>query len=75
MLLDFAMPKMNGVGAFEELIRIKPDVKVIHSSGYTEKVMRQRFPGPRPAGILHKPYKREDLKSELNRLLGSISSQ
>ena len=31
----------------------------------------ERFPGPRPAGILHKPYDMGILKAELNRLLGS----
>jgi CheY-like chemotaxis protein len=70
VLLDFAMPKMNGVEAFEELIRIKPEVKVILSSGYTEEVLLQNFPGRRPAGVLHKPYKTEELKGELERLLG-----
>jgi len=70
-LLDFAMPRMNGVEAFEELIRIKPDVKVILSSGYTEDIVLQSFPDRRPAGILHKPYKTEDLKAALDRLLGT----
>jgi PAS domain S-box-containing protein len=71
VLLDFAMPKMNGVEAFEELIRIKPDVKVILSSGYTEDVVIRRFPGPKPAGFLNKPYKIEVMKAELDRLLGA----
>jgi PAS domain S-box-containing protein len=71
VLLDFAMPKMNGVEAFEELIRIKPDVKVILSSGYTEDVVIRRFPGPKPAGFLNKPYKLEAMKAELDRLLGA----
>ena len=74
-LLDFAMPRMNGVQAFEELVRIKPDVKVILSSGYAEDIVLQSFPGKRPAGVLHKPYKMEELKGQLERLLGSISSQ
>ena len=71
VLLDFVMPGMNGVEAFEELVRIKPDVKVILSSGYAEEVVLQRFPGPQPAGILHKPYKLEVLKDELDRVLGT----
>ena len=71
VILDFAMPKMNGVEAFEELIRIKPEVKVILSSGYTEDAVMQSFPGQRPAGVLHKPYKMEDLKTQLERLLGT----
>ncbi|MDA8407646.1 MAG: PAS domain S-box protein [Deltaproteobacteria bacterium] len=71
VMLDFKMPKMNGVEAFGELIRIKPDVKVILCSGYTEDVVMQSFPGQRPAGVLHKPYNMDDLKSELDRLLGT----
>jgi PAS domain S-box-containing protein len=71
VMLDFAMPKMNGVEAFGELIRIKPDVKVILCSGYTEDVVLESFPDQRPAGVLHKPYKMEALKAELERLLGS----
>ena len=71
VLLDFAMPKMNGVEAFGELLRIKPDVKVILCSGYTEDAVLQSFPRQRPAGVLHKPYKMEDLKRELERLLGA----
>ena len=71
VMLDFKMPKMDGAEAFEELMRINPDVKVILSSGYTEDVVLEIFPGPRPSGILHKPYDMETLKAELGRLLGS----
>ena len=69
VLLDFAMPQMNGVEAFGELIKIKPDVKVILSSGYTEDVVSKSFPGKQPEGFLNKPYKLEVLKDELDRLL------
>jgi CheY-like chemotaxis protein len=71
VMLDFAMPKMNGVEAFAELIRIKPNVKVILSSGYTEEVVLESLPGTRPAGVLHKPYKMEELKDQLYILLGT----
>jgi two-component system cell cycle sensor histidine kinase/response regulator CckA len=74
VLLDFAMPRMNGIEAFGELIRIKPDVKVILCSGYTEDVVLDGFPGQRPSGVLHKPYKMEILKDELERLLGATDS-
>jgi CheY-like chemotaxis protein len=71
VMLDFAMHKMDGFEAFGELIQIKPDVKVILSSGYSEEVMRQRFPCRRPESILHKPYDMDILKAELDRLLGT----
>jgi len=72
VMLDFKMPKMDGVEAFGELIRIKPDVKVILSSGYTEDAVIEKFVGPRPAAVLHKPYDMEALKVELRRLLGTV---
>ncbi len=71
VLLDFVMPRMNGVEAFRELTKIKPDVKVILSSGYTEDVVLEEFSGVRPAGILHKPYVIEELHSQLKRVLGT----
>jgi two-component system, cell cycle sensor histidine kinase and response regulator CckA len=75
VMLDYKMPKVNGVEAFGELIRIKPDVKVILSSGYTEDVVMENFPGQRPACVLHKPYKMEKLKGELERLLGTMGEK
>ena len=66
------MPRMNGVEAFGELRRMRPDVKVILSSGYTEDAVSKSFPGPKPAGFLSKPYKLEALKAELDRLLGIV---
>ncbi len=74
VILDFAMPRMNGVEAFEELIRIKPDVKVILCSGYTAEAVMKSFRGQPAAAVLHKPYTIEDLKAELERLLGATDS-
>jgi hypothetical protein len=52
-------------------VRVKPDVKVIFSSGYTEEAISPRFVSRRPASILHKPYDMAVLKAELDRLLSS----
>lgn len=71
VLMDFVMPRMNGVEAFEELVRIKPDLNVILCSGYTEEDIGRRFLGRRPASILHKPYDMDTLKAVIERLLGS----
>jgi hypothetical protein len=65
------MDRYGKIILFEELIRVKPDVNVILSSGYAEDIVLESFPGPRPAGILHKPYDMDDLKAELDRLLGT----
>ena len=55
VMLDFKMPKMDGAEAFEELMRINPDVKVILSSGYTEDVVLKDFPVPDPPGFCTSP--------------------
>ena len=45
VLLDLTMPKMNGDEAFEAIRRIRPDARVILSSGYCEEDVRPRFNG------------------------------
>ena len=65
VLLDFMMPKMNGVQAFNELVSINPDVKAIISTGYSEETVSKMFFTRRPDGIIHKPYKLEDLRAML----------
>ncbi len=69
VILDFVMPKMNGVEAFREMVKIREDIKVILSSGYAEDDVMANFGDHRPAGVLHKPYKMARLKDELARLL------
>jgi CheY-like chemotaxis protein len=71
VLLDFVMPSMNGAEVFDELIRIRPDVKVILGSGYTEEIVLQSFSKQRPSVIFQKPYNMEILKRELDRLIGT----
>jgi len=47
---------MGGQEAFDEIQRIRQEVPVILSSGYTEQDVTSRFKGKRPAAFLQKPY-------------------
>lgn len=42
VILDVIMPKLNGREAYEEIRKIKPDVKSIFVSGYTDDIIDQR---------------------------------
>jgi PAS domain S-box-containing protein len=55
VLLDMTMPVMSGEETFQELRKIRPDVAVIASSGYSEAEAMARF-GRGIAGFVQKPY-------------------
>ncbi len=67
VILDLSMPNMDGVTAFTELVRIKPGVKVILSSGYDEQESMRRMPGKGFAGFIQKPYSFENLRDALEK--------
>ena len=69
VILDLTMPGMDGEQCFRELQRIRPDLKVILSSGYTEQEVTPRFIGQGLAGFIHKPYKLSALKEVLRTVL------
>ncbi len=56
VLLDMKMPRMGGEEAFTEMRRIKPEIKVLLSSGYNEQTATNRFAGKGLAGFVQKPY-------------------
>jgi PAS domain S-box-containing protein len=74
VILDLTMPIMDGLTTFRELKRIKPDLKVILLSGYTEQDATGRFNGQGLSGFIQKPFRFEDLREKLfYTLAGSIS--
>jgi len=65
VILDLSMPNMDGMSAFQELVRIKPGVKVILSSGYDESDSIKRLSGQGLAGFIQKPYSLNNLREVL----------
>jgi CheY-like chemotaxis protein len=70
IVLDLTMPRMDGEEAFRELRRIRTDIPVILSSGYSEHDVVQRFAGKGIAGFVPKPYTPANLQSVLKQALG-----
>ena len=56
VLLDLTMPKKSGEEAFYEMRFVKPDLRVILSSGYGRQEAVGRFAGDGLADFIQKPY-------------------
>jgi PAS domain S-box-containing protein len=56
VLLDMTMPVMSGEEALVRLKSIRPDIRVVLSSGYNEADATRRFTGKGLAGFVQKPY-------------------
>jgi len=69
VLLDMTMPGMNGAEVLVELRKIRPNVRVLLSSGYNEKQITKQFTSQRPDGFIHKPYEMDELLDKIGGLI------
>ncbi len=60
VVLDMNMPGISGEETIRELRRVRQDVPIVISSGYTEAEAIERF-GDMIQGFLHKPYQIPEL--------------
>jgi len=69
LLTDVIMPGMNGRELAQRISEIRPNVKVLYMSGYTENVIGHN--GIMDAGVrlLQKPFNLRDLKSKVREVL------
>ncbi len=69
VLLDLTMPHLDGEEAFRLMKEIKPDVRVLLMSGFSEQDTVNRFVGRGLAGFLQKPFTAEKLRAKLHDVL------
>lgn len=74
VLLDLTMPGLGGDAVYRELVRLRPSVRVVISSGYSEQETSARFRGAGPAGFVHKPYTADTLVRKIGAALGTSGS-
>jgi two-component system NtrC family sensor kinase len=73
---DIVMPGgINGVQLAREARRLKPKLKVLLTSGYTAAVLTGEHSLPKEFPVLGKPYRREQLASNLRDIIKSPASQ
>ena len=69
VVLDYSMPGMDGKAAFEALININKEVKVLLCSGYAPEETAATFGDLLPAGFFQKPYKPSALLARLAEMI------
>jgi CheY-like chemotaxis protein len=69
ILLDLAMPRMDGTEALAEIRRLDPAVPIILMSGFSQKLTIDNFAETRPSGIIAKPFDLEMLKARIEAVL------
>lgn len=67
VLLDLNMPKLDGEEVFRELKKVCEDVRVVLSSGFTEREVLERFDGAGLAGVVQKPVRLSVLVDTIQR--------
>jgi PAS domain S-box-containing protein len=69
VLLDMTMPNMSGEEVFRAIRTIRPEVRVILSSGYNEQDTISQFQGKGLAGFIPKPYQPMKLIEKVREVL------
>lgn len=70
--LDLAMPTTNGLEALTMLSAYAPSLPIVIATAYEEPVVGERKQRKRGLGFLQKPFKREELTSELRRVIDEM---
>ncbi|MFP4500458.1 MAG: PAS domain S-box protein [Candidatus Hydrogenedentota bacterium] len=69
VIMDLMMPVMNGAEAIREIRRIRPNMPIVLSSGYTKEDAAGQVPETPRIAFVHKPYAPSDLARALRSLL------
>jgi CheY-like chemotaxis protein len=73
VILDLVLPG-GGAGIFEVLKAVRPDLKVLVSSGYSPDAENARALAGRADGFLPKPYEISELKRAVAQALGRAAA-
>ena len=70
-ILDINMPVMDGRSAFDKMIELKPELKVLVASGYTLKGTAEEILAKGAHGFIQKPYSLENIAVKIAQALES----
>ena len=71
MLLDMTIPGKSSREVFTEARRLRPDIKIILTSAYSEEVASSSLSGPCVDEFIRKPYQIDSLEQLIERVLSN----
>lgn len=75
ILLDMTMPKVDGVETLIEVRRLYPHIKILFTSGFSERDLSRRFLQVAPDGFVPKPFRADFLIEKVREILSAPSSR
>ncbi len=69
LLLDVMMPKKNGIAAYEEIIKMDPEIKTLFMSGYAEEVLYRKGITEKGLHLLSKPVSPNNILKSIREAL------
>jgi signal transduction histidine kinase len=69
VIMDVVMPRKNGREAYGEIIKLRPDVKVLFMSGYTSDVVQEKGIITEGVNFIPKPIAPMDMLKKIRELL------
>ena len=71
VLTDIVMPDMNGADLARFLCSLRPELRVLYMSGYSDGALGDKFVLPKDVAFLQKPFSRLKLAHKLREILDS----
>jgi PAS domain S-box-containing protein len=71
IVFDIVMPKLNGKEAYDEIKKIKPQIKTLFMSGYTAEIIHQKGILDMGLNFISKPVLPDDLLRKVREVLDS----
>ena len=69
LILDVIMPKRNGKETYNEVMKFKPDIKAIFTSGYNEDVIHKKGVLEKGINFISKPFVPTELLRKIREVL------
>ncbi len=74
LLTDIVMPGKSGVDLSEQIIKSRPEIRVLYISGYAKKTLSSRGVDPSKLSLLTKPVEHDELIKTVRKILDSVGT-